>query len=118
MNMMLIQNLLFYVNNLLYASLLFVLLIILLTIFIVLRRAPLPFGEEKSWWQWINTPDPNVQTTKKHEPEHVLEQQVESWLCPVCGSKLSKQDVYQLEIGYDIEWRYCGATISTLRGKY
>lgn len=66
-----------------------------------------------NWWNWVNRKDPNAQTRSTIMPKYVSEKQLESWLCPICGSKLSKQNVQQLEIGYDIECNYCGATISS-----
>jgi DNA-directed RNA polymerase subunit RPC12/RpoP len=66
-----------------------------------------------NWWKWVNRKDPNAQTRSTIMPKYVSEKQLESWLCPICGSKLSKQNVQQLEIGYDIECNYCGAAISS-----
>jgi len=90
---------------------------------IAIRRVPPLFGEEGSvtlhaWWQWLNTPDPNTPKIEHHQPRYLLDQKVESWLCPICGSKLSKQNVRQLEIGYDIECGYCGAIVSPSRVGY
>ena len=106
-----------------FGMLLLPFLIILFTIIIALRHLPTPHGEERNespqtWWQWINTPDPHIQTIEKHAPKHLIDKQVESWLCPNCGSKLSKQSVQQLEFGYDVECGYCGTVISTSSGQY
>ena len=111
------------VNYFTIGIVLFTLLFVLLTLTFVSRRVA-SFTDQtgevsrRSWWEWLNTPDPNVRRMKRYAPRYLLDQKVESWLCPICGSKLSKQDVHQLEIGYDIECGYCGATISTLHSGY
>lgn len=68
-----------------------------------------------NWWKWVNRKDPNTLTGSKIMPKYVGEKQLESWMCPICGSKISSQDVQQLEYGYDVECKYCGATISSSR---
>ena len=120
MNMMLLQSL---QVHLFYIFFLLMLIILSLTITIALRRVPPLFGEEgsetlRAWWQWLNRPDPLIRKATRHAPGYLLDQKVESWLCPICGSMLSKQDVHQLEIGYDIECGYCGAIISPSRVGY
>jgi hypothetical protein len=107
-----------------YYLLFFILLFILsLTITMLLRYLP-KLAEEgmtghfASWWRWIITHDPHVRTMQTYAPRYITDQQVESWLCPICGSKLSKQNVRQLETGYDTECVYCGAIISSSNWRY
>ena len=120
---MLLQGLALFVSYLVFLGLLLLFLIILVTVSVAVRHIPIPHIEERNeslhaWWKWINTSDPHIQTIERHAPKHLIDKQVESWLCPNCGSKLSKQSVQQLEFGYDVECGYCGTVISTSSGQY
>jgi DNA-directed RNA polymerase subunit RPC12/RpoP len=72
----------------------------------------------EDWWEWLNTKDPTVQTRAIFVPRSVADKQLESWSCPVCGAKLPRDSLHQLEIGYDIECEYCGTTINSPKMQY
>ena len=102
-----------------YLLFFFILLAVSIITTIVIQNAQrLVQGESGflvDWWRWVNKKNLNTQTGNKSMPKYVGDKQLESWMCPICGSKISPQDVQQLEYGYDVECKYCGATISSSR---
>ena len=79
----------------------------------VLRLSP-RFMEEGStglladWWRWINK---SRGKQSIHAPKRIVDRHIETWSCPICGSNLDAQGVKQLEMGYKVECKYCGATL-------
>ena len=62
------------------------------------------------WWRWINKSD-HKQTI--YAPKQTIDKHVESWSCPICGSHLTSSDVERLELGYNVQCEYCGATLGS-----
>jgi hypothetical protein len=91
------------------AYVLFIIFFFLIVIVANLARTFAPRMEQKTgslvkdWWEWLNKYDPAIQTKAILTPRYVANKQLESWSCPTCGAKLSKDDLHQLEYGYDIE---------------
>ena len=102
-----------------YLLFIFILVAVSILVTIAIKSIDRMFQGENgflvNWWKWVNRKDPNTQTGIKNMPKYVGEKQLESWMCPICGSKISSQDVQQLEYSYDVECKYCGAIISSSR---
>ena len=84
----------------------------------IIRFAPRFTEEGKTglladWWRWINRPSSQDYKKRVYTPKQTIDRQVESWSCPICGSDLSPNDVEQMELRYNIECAYCGATLGS-----
>lgn len=97
----------------------FVILIIFsVTITWLIRTTPIFTAEGRKgiiadWWRWINTPSSPDYKRRVYTPSQTIQKQVVSWVCPICGSDLNPDDVEQIELGYNIECKYCGATLGS-----
>jgi DNA-directed RNA polymerase subunit RPC12/RpoP len=70
-------------------------------------------GRLADWWRWINTPSSQDYKRIVYTPNQTIDRQVVSWSCPICGSDLDRNDVEQMELGYNIKCRYCGGTLGS-----
>jgi len=96
-----------------------VLVLVSVSITYALRVTPKFMKEESTgpladWWRWVNTPSSQNYKKRVYSPSQTIDRHIVSWSCPVCGSDLNPEDVRQVELGYNIECGYCGATLGSM----